>query len=325
MLRCFMSGSAGPILVFLAAVYAVLPATATAEKLVARKGRQVQAELQAAVGYRHDNLDWNIAGSSSGTNPNILSELEWSDLQIVQVKLQGRAVVDGKFYIRGRVDFGWIVDGDNRDSDYAGDNRTSEFSRSINLSADDEVWDGSLGLGWAFTFGTDYCRLAPMLGYSVHKQNLRITDGRQVIPPTGSFAGLNSTYQARWNGPWIGFDLIFNTPEQRKKGRETRFLLTAEYHWADYYAEADWNLRSDFQHPKSFEHDTTGSGLVLGLQWLFGFRFNWDFSLAGQYQKWHTDSGVDRVFLTDGSRAETMLNEVNWESVEITAGFNYRF
>ncbi len=324
-MRRFMLTSAWRIVAVAVCAFCLAPAAEAAEKYMQHKGRQVEGELQIGVGYRHDNLDWNIAGNSSGTNPNVLSELEWSDLDIIQVKLQGRAVVSGKFYLRGQVDYGWIRDGENRDSDYNGDNRTDEFSRSVNLTEDDQVWDASLGLGWVVTFGTDYCRLAPMVGYSIHKQNLRITNGYQVIPAAGSFSGLNSTYQARWNGPWIGCDLIFNTPAQRKKGRDARLLLTAEYHWVDYYAQADWNLRDDFQHPKSFEHETVGSGMVLGIQWLLGFKSNWDFSLAGQYQLWQTDSGVDRVFMTDGTRPETMLNEVNWESFELMVGINYRF
>ncbi len=325
MLRRLLHRWAGPILIFLIAGFGLPLDTVASQKLVEHKGRQLEGELEAGIGYRHDNLDWNIAGNSSGTNPNVLSELEWSDLEIIQIKLQARAVVNRRFYLRALVDYGWIYDGQNRDSDYAADNRTAEFSRSLNLTEDDQVWDASLGLGWLFTFGTDYCRLAPMLGYSIHKQNLRITDGFQVIPPTGAFAGLDSTYKARWNGPWIGFDLIFGTPAKRKQGHETRFVMSAEYHLADYYAEADWNLRDDFQHPKSFEHETDGRGLVLGAQWLFGFRSNWDFSLSGRYRKWETDSGVDRVFMTNGSRSETMLNEVNWESFELMAGVNYRF
>ncbi len=348
MLRCFRLTGAILINVLIMTFFGMyLPGSVLAtdgpQKLVNHQGGLIDTEVQLDVGYRRDNLDWNIAGNSSGTNPNILSELEWSDLEIIQVRLEGRAFVNKKIYFRGYLDYGWIYDGQNRDSDYSGDNRTGEFSRSVNTSDDDAVWDGSIGLGWVFTFGTSYCKLAPMLGYSIHKQNLRITDGNQVIPPTGPFPGLDSTYKSRWHGPWIGFDLIFSTPPDKQHGREMRFLLNLEYHWADYYAEADWNLRTGpvnaFEHPKSFEHEANGSGIVTGAKWLFGIKPGWDFSLGLQYQKWQTDTGTDRVFFAGGTyidppgfyappgglTSETMLNEVNWESFDIMAGLTYRF
>ena len=90
------------------------------------------------AGYRIDQLDWNIAGNNAGTNPNILSELTWKDLEIYQVQFKPSVTLGNshrggvRYHLRGMLGWGSIVDGSNQDSDYAGDNRTLEFSRSNN-------------------------------------------------------------------------------------------------------------------------------------------------------------------------------------------------
>ena len=54
------------------------------------------ASLDLSAGYRVDQLDWNIAGTISGTNPNIISELTWSDLEIYQLQLDGQIEVGSR-------------------------------------------------------------------------------------------------------------------------------------------------------------------------------------------------------------------------------------
>ncbi len=75
--------------------------------------------------------------------------------------------------------YGWIHHGDNQDSDYDGDNRTIELSRSNNKTEGDNVSDWSAGLGYQFNLAdADYLfghkvMLAFLAGYSKHKQNLK--------------------------------------------------------------------------------------------------------------------------------------------------------
>ena len=146
----------------------------------------VKGELTLGAGVRYDELDWNIAGNMAGTNPNILSELSWSDIESYQLSLGAKARIANHFYGRGHINYAWIHSGTVRDSDYGGDNRTLEWSRSISETNDDTLWDVVLGGGYPFTFNQRRLLLAPMLGGSMHKQNLRITndaDANQYINP----------------------------------------------------------------------------------------------------------------------------------------------
>lgn len=299
-------------------------------------GAPAQAESIEALslkfegGYRVDDLDWNIAGTPAGTDPNVLSELTWEDLEIYQLRASGKLRVgrpDFPYfttYLRGSLGYGWIVDGEVQDSDYAGDDRTLEFSRSVSDNDDDDVWDLSVGLGFRFPLWEERLAFSPVVGYSYHEQNLNMTDGVQVLDPLdlfglGPFPGLDSTYETMWRGPWAGVDFEFMPVE--------RLSLTGsfEYHWPDYEAEADWNLRSDLAHPKSFEHEADGEGIVLSVDAVFDLDERWSLNLSGDYQDWETDSGDDRTFFADGSVGVTRLNEVNWESYAVMLGVIYNF
>jgi hypothetical protein len=290
-----------------------------------KAGSWFQTEFLLSTGYRVDDLDWNIAGDINGNNPNILSELEWKGLESFQLKIANKTVFNQLFLLRGSLTYGWIFDGENQDSDYWGDNRTLEFSRSNNNSDDGNMLDASFGLGWQFAFGRSDFVMAPAIGYSYHEQNLTITDGYQTIPASGPFPGLDSTYETEWKGPWIGLDFTFRTDEKSKITPEIETFISIEYHWADYYAEADWNLRTDFAHPKSFEHEADGHGIVFSAAVKFLLDYHWVLNVNFDYQKWSTDPGTDRVFFSNGTIGETQLNEVNWTSYAIMAGIEYHF
>ena len=287
--------------------------------------------VDLSAGYRVDNLKWSIAGNTQGANPNILSELSWSGITIYQLALNSRTVIKDWIFLKGQLDYGVVASGDNRDSDYNGDNRTQEFSRSINSVDGSDVWDGSLGIGPRFAFMESTVILCPMLGYAIAEQDLNIVDGYQALsaPPsaisTGPIEGLDSRYQTRWKGPWIGAELQLSMPVEKGPFCRVQLLLNAEYHWMDYSADADWNLRSDLQHPVSFSHDADGKGVMIGTTLQFQTHRHWGINFGMHMVDMSTDAGLDRVFHADGSISETRLNEVSWRSFTMDAGLSYQF
>lgn len=302
----------------------------------------VTIDFSLKAGCRVDQFDWNIAGNNAGTDPNILSELTWEDLEIYQVQLESRLAAgnrqrDGYLYhLRGMLGWGKITDGSNQDSDYAGDNRTLEFSRSNNAADDGSVFDFSVGGGLEFSGQNERWTLIPVAGFSYHEQNLQITDGYQTVsdriiaddffgpgqitmPPLGPFEGLDSRYDSEWYGPWLGLELIFQPVD--------RWQLSGifEHHWVDYEGEANWNLRQNLAHPVSFSHWADGTGLVFGLELSGKLSKSWSCDLAATYQDWQTDAGTDITYLANGTTAGTRVNEVNWESFSVMAGLTRRF
>ncbi|MCK4839370.1 MAG: hypothetical protein KAS94_11260 [Desulfobulbaceae bacterium] len=295
-------------------------------------------DLELNVGSRVDQLDWNIAGNIYGDNPNIISELTWEDLEITEITTKGRIIMFNNHApfggtVRGSISYGEIQAGTNQDSDFGLDDRTDEFSRSNNQADEGEVWDLTLGGGLVFKTPNRKLIISPLIGGSYHSQDLTIHDGYQTVsldnpfssdpadnpPPVGPIAGLASTYDAEWRSGWVGVDLEFQpSPSFELHG-------SLELHSAEFEAVANWNLRSDFNHPKSFKHHSTeAAGVVAG----FGTKFGTSkllLNLDLHYQKWRAEDGIDKTYFSDGSIGITRVNEVNWESFSLSAGLTIRF
>jgi len=302
---------------------------------------QEATDVSFMAGYRQDSLDWSIGG---GGVPNVLSELSWRDLTSYQLRGDVTSVTARNYYFRGSVSYGWVQSGQNRDSDYAGNNRTLEFSRSVNGVDGSKVIDYKGGFGKSFSFGDrgQHYYVPLIVGYAYHSQELKMKDGRQVVsnlanaqvldptitglPALGHIQGLNSSYDAIWSGPWLGFDLALDL---QQKGTVT-FRL--EHHIFDYSAKANWNLRDDFRHPVSFEHDASGQGQVLELGWKGRPNHqDWQWGVNLSWRHWSTNSGTDTTYVTyyydPGSMSyvyctpycvgKARLNGVNWSSRQI--------
>ena len=285
------------------------------------------AELQLGSGYRSGELDWNIAAPSG--NPDVLSELEWKELEIFQTEAQGQVWFGSANWpnlslcIKGSAAYGWIVNGKNRDSDYAGDDRTQEFSRSENNGDGGNLLDLSIAAGPQVKLWQGKLAMALLAGWSYHEQNLEISDGQQTIAinpdALGPIPGLDSSYDTKWWGPWLGTDLNWHLSER------TTLRGAFAWHFADYEAKANWNLRENLAHPVSFRHYANGRGLTLGLGLEYQLSSVWLLGLSYDYQNWQTDDGDSYSYAADGSSGRTRLNEVNWCSQSILLNLGYRF
>ena len=283
-------------------------------------------ELELSAGYRIDQLNWNIAGDMTGRNPDVLSEYTWRDLEMLQVRGTLRALIRDAFYLRASLSHARIFDGANQDSDFLGDGRTREFSRSNNSAKGGRTLDGTIGLG--YRFGKGRIRWIPLLGYAYREQNLTLKNGYQSIsepvpgvtpPPVGPIAGLDSAYDAEWKGPWAGFDFFFEVQEK------ITLFAAFQYHWTRYEAVANLNLRSDLAHPRSFEHHADGGGFLIGAGAAYAVKGPWIATLSAGYERWSTDPGTDTIYYAGGPVAQTRLNEVKWNSFSLMVGLAYRF
>jgi hypothetical protein len=286
---------------------------------------EVSRELSVSISQRNDNLNWNIAGSTV----NVLSELKWENMSITQFQVAGEIHLNNDRSVRARVGYGAVNSGTNQDSDYNGNNRTQEFSRSIS-NAGGDVLDASIGLGnklYLRELGKGQSLyVTPLVGLSIHQQNLTMTDGVQVISaapsstvPLGPFPGLNSSYDARWIGPWFGAEALIETE------RGWSIMANLEYHLVDFSASANWNLRADMAHPVSFKHSATGSGFIMSLGASYPVKSKWKLDLILERQSWSTQAGSDQIFMADGTVGYTRLNEVNWDSTAYYFGVGREF
>lgn len=288
----------------------------------------LEFELDYSVGYREDSLNWSI-----GTNHDIVSKLDWKDLQMVQYRADIRGLVCSQYYFRGYADYAHIYHGKNTDTDYAykvdreGNivDRNAVWLKSKQKASKGEAFDFSLGLGYQLDFLCGKLAFFPIAGYSYHEQHLRMFKGKVIVDTlddlTGSFPGLHSSYKTRWQGPWTGFDTVYQW------NRNLKLFGGFEYHWADYQATGHWNLRTDFV--KDFEHSGhDGSGMISTLGISYDFCTCWTIGVFANYQTWNIRHGKDKTYLDpivaeeffDGNTSPvSRLHEVNWHSYSVNA------
>ncbi|MEA3362920.1 MAG: hypothetical protein U9Q61_06580 [Thermodesulfobacteriota bacterium] len=299
--------------------------------------------VDIGLGYRSDQLDWNISGDINGENPDILSELSWEDLEVFQVQATGWLELGELPFLKrnsliyANIAFGKILGGDVQDSDYAGDGRTFEWSRSVNDSDKGLTIDLAGAVGPIFELNLlEGLSITPLIGYGFNMQDFSMTNGRQTLsnrtirkdyfgsdaempPPLGPIEDLDSNYTAYWYGPWFGVNVDYQANQKIK------ITVGAEYHWVEYFAQADWNLRSDFAHPVSFEQETTGTGFVWNIKGQYSLNKNWSWLFDGKIQTWEAESGTDRIYFSDGTAGMSRLNQVNWSSYALMTGVQYQF
>ncbi len=266
--------------------------------------------------------------------PVYTSVLDWNDLNIAFIEGRGKCVVLNSFYFRGGGDYGLICNGLNIDDDYVHAYDSSPSRKLISKSTSNTngfVYDIDIAAGYQFSFFN--FSVAPLIGYAWKGQNMHDTDLKQneIRNYSGelysfgsgsngcSISGLSSKYNARWNGPFIGFDsevdfLCFGS-----------CMLNYEFHWGEYHANAIWNLRNDM--PGGFKHHAKNSyGHVVDLGYKYNFCDYWTVGLHGGFQYFRANHGRDITVLesayhgnVSGKNIQTIeLRKVQWYSYNVS-------
>lgn len=293
--------------------------TQLAKRFELRESQPSSFEYSLGAGIRQDNLSWSIASPSI----NVASEVNWKNTNLSQIRGAAKFNFWDDWQVRGQLSTAAVKSGTNQDSDYAASNRTQEFLRSNNKTGG-AMRDMSLGLGRKFqlpVWGKERALLlVPLVGFSIHQQGLTMIEGQQTLPSNGALlTGLNNSYDTQWQGAWLGMDAAFAVWDA--------IVLTAtlEYHWVNYYAQANWNLRNDLAHPVSFKHTARGHGMVAALGAGYPISRNLQLNLALEQQRWTTDAGYDQTFFASGVTRAYTLNPVNWDSRLLMLTAQYQF
>ena len=284
-------------------------------------------QIHSGMGTQTGTLQWSIAGDASGkTGPNVLSELTYRNVSYSVFEASGEVrfnegwLSDSTLFLEYRK--GQANDGQAQDSDYNGNNRTQEYSRSTSSTNNSSMDALTIGVGYRF-YLSDHTSLQPMAAFTQNHQTMLMTDGTQVVDtynPTniGAFRNpLDSRYATSWTGGWAGLQWHYETPTQR-------FGLSVKEYAMDYHAEANWNLRKDFAHPKSFEQWSYGNGTGIDLSYQYLVSEN--FSLWANWfkQSWKANPGRDRVYFADGTTSDSHLNGATWDSTGVSLGLLLR-
>ena len=285
---------------------------------------------QIVIGKAEAN--WNTAADVTGTfTPNILSELTFDDIEstgyLVGTKISFSPNRQQYFF-----DINTLVaslnNGEGQDSDFLGDNRSQEFSRSRFAISGDNILGFDLSFGIVNSASNNgQIKLGLLIGYQQTEQDLELTNGFQLIsdtslvpglPVIGPISGLNSRFLMQWKGPWIGLNI------EESVGKHQVMIHGRYLGWSDYQGEATWNLRTDLRQPLSFQHDADAEGFKFDLIYKYQWLSNLFLVSQLTYTRWQTDSGLEQRFFTDNTIGNTRLNEANWEDYHFSVGLDWK-
>jgi hypothetical protein len=269
------------------------------------------------AGYRTLDLDWKTSASAPGAAPVAPFEAVWRKLGALESDLS-LTVARGPAHLRMMVGYGRVVSGGNHLSGYADDSRSVELYRSENRSDRGHLLEAAAAIGGDWS-GIDGLRLSPELGYARSQQHLRISDGDQTIPASGPYAGLDSAYDASWQGPFANLTGSWFVSE--------RIIVNAHaaYHLADFDGQADWNLRSDLRHPDSVTQTARGRGLAAGVGLTVMASDHLAVWMKCELEQWRAWSGTSTIDYADGTQQSTAFAEVRMRSRALMAGILWGF
>jgi len=276
--------------------------------------------------------EWSIA--QIGGSPDILSELEFLDLDSTVVEFYG-GIRSGAGLLTLRYGSGSMEDGIYRDSDYLSNDRHDIYSLSTG-SADGSDWNDLyyFAVDYSYRFlsgktktGRTSSYLGLIIGYQQWHEAVTMTNGLQVVcnapctGGTGAFAGLNSHYTFDWKSFRIGLEGALPLYRRLLFKGNTLFIP-----YTRYSGEGIWNLRSDFKQHPSFTHEANG-GYGVEAEASLAYRIREGVEVEAGYRYWFikSEKGTDTTFFTGGTISTTKLNEAVNERHGAFLDINYTF
>ncbi|WP_300604318.1 hypothetical protein [Niabella sp.] len=272
--------------------------------------RAQENEIHVSAGYGRSDLHWSIAGNTDGTNPNILSELVWQELQGPVWNAGVRYALNKKWGIELGAGYHNITRGSVTDRDYVQDNRQgNSYDEQFNSQGKEVMMDAVLNYHTGSISGF---QIRPFIGYTLKKQEALML-GDEV-----NARDLHSSYKTTWMGAQAGVNAsrAFNRLDLR---------IDLSGGLLNYRAEALWNLIDKFAKPVSFRHYTAAYQLKGTVE--LGYTLWQRLRVMGYYRIAHADAwkGTDRAYYSDGSTVDTRLNWVTTTGTAFGAGLGYRF
>ncbi len=241
--------------------------------------------VQFGIGYRSDDVDWKIDFPVNEL-PESQSKLWFKDIEIFTVQGRIKSSCDCVYY---RIDgeYGWVLDGDVRESDFFSFPVSAVLTPSTlyttvhpvthNDIKGKYVADFSVAVGYPLQ--QCWCsnlQVVPTIGFSYDTQRLR-ADDHELISDDLTTEELNSlgfetgerghsTYRSTWWGPFIGVDLAWSCDCWNVYGE-------FEYHFAR--ARRERNSRTGSHFLDSYRRTRSAYGFNFKVGSIYHFNCNW--------------------------------------------------
>lgn len=269
--------------------------------------------IKPYIGFQQSKFDWSIAGNTSGSNPNILSELIWKNLKGPSFGADIKYNITQKLSIKVANQYSSISKGDAEDTDYADDNRQSAFYFDLLNANKGYLYHVDLQLNYQLLKFNQF-NINPIIGLSYNQQKFHLLESAS----NPDSEGLNSTYQTRYKGFNFGSEFVFKTSEFSIGA----IVLGGFYTYA---AKANWNLIPDFAKPVSFTHKANSFALNGDINLSVPINKSLRVELDYLINNIKTYSGVDKAYYSNRNTEETQFNGANFRNNAVLLGLNIGF
>lgn len=259
-------------------------------------------EVNFLAGYRQDNVRWETKTPSH--DPRVKLNDRFKEIDIFQIGVNARSTLGCNFYARAEATWGWVLNGDFKQTGtvfaHGRDLFSGSSSDSFNFcrenkhrrTFDDQyVYDANIAIGYPFYFCDCTSVVAPVIGYAVDVQEFDVWGGGLRLNQSdcndhfSSTSGCcKNTYFSRWYGPFVGVDFNY------RPNHDCWNLYAAfEYHWGTFKAKGH-NDNDDFRDRHA---DMSGWVVDLGADydmcncWTVGVYLKFtDFSADKHHRNW---------------------------------------
>lgn len=275
--------------------------------------------LQGGIGYRQDSIVWKM-DDLERVNPNCDSNLHFKDLEIIVLGAKFKGLLGCSLYTRASFDYGWIFDGSLREElslqhrhesahfDHNGLLTEGRYNRAVvhnKEKGNSYVWDLNLAVGIPFQCLCDGFQIAPMVGFSYDRQQIKIHNKERMfanhhrhLPQIISDARIKdctkgtNTYRASWWGPWIGFDFSYAV---------NCWSLFGEFEFHFGRAERNRNSSVGVQYFDVYKRTKNFWGTTTRLGANYELCDNWYLEAAVSYSHWVSNVHRDSLYFSSGT------------------------
>lgn len=271
-------------------------------------------DVDAGIIYRQDKMTWRIGNAPT----TVLSEIEYK-INAVQPKLAMNVTAPYHLALQIYYADGDIKAGEAYDGDY------DESLASLYLLSKSDVIGSVNDWGVMFSKGYSLKKISATVdvGWSRHKQNLNMINGFQLVPDEkpyyGSISGLNNSYDTQWQGFFWGAGLSIASDVH------WQFEANIKQRFFSYNAEANWNLRKEFSHPLSFEHQINANAYEGSLAAVYHINNKCSLKSFVTVLAAKGKSGIDTTYFGSGNAQVYFLNHVSWHSRQYGIVLDYKY
>ncbi|CAF24584.1 hypothetical protein [Candidatus Protochlamydia amoebophila] len=301
-----------------------------------------QQSVEMGVGWRRDKLNWKLKNIElDQISGNVDSHIQFKKLELYMAYAKAKWI-GSKYYVRLSADYGTSFKGEAREHFQLD---TPLLNKDILVNTHDpikkrsEVYDFDIATGYPLSFCYGRLNVVPLIGFSFHRQHLRVKGKKDSSSSSSYFSPISSSNPLYGNdsNPFVKPSSDSNPIIANKLGLNvSRRTSTYRFNWYGFYLGTDiayaldkeWTLYAELEahcldscHRK--RKSWTGVYFVDHYhrnRWAWGFNTNLGttFCLSNC---WYGKISLDYKWL----KSHTRKDELKWESVGINAALSHSF